>query len=74
MKKIKYYLDRGDRIMEGLPGLNEIHKIIEEIYEEEKGLSAEQRIKKLREESDKFMRERGLILTLVKPKVMMHVI
>ena len=60
--------------MEGLPGLNEIHKIIEEIYEEEKGLSAEQRIKKLREESDKFMRERGLILTLVKPKVMMHVI
>ena len=69
LKKIKYYLDTTRHI-----GLREIHKIMEEIYEEEKGLSAEQRIKKLREESDKFMRERGLNLKRVKPKEIKHII
>jgi len=60
--------------MKGFTGLNEIHKIMEAIYEEEKGLSKEQRIKKLREESDKFMRERGLNLKRVKPKEIKHII
>ncbi|MEW6675335.1 MAG: hypothetical protein AB1348_04920 [Nitrospirota bacterium] len=54
--------------MKGLKGLKEIHEIMEKIYEEEKGLSAEQRIKKLREESDKFILERSLELKRVKPK------
>ncbi len=53
-------------------GLKEIHEIMEKIYEEEKNLSAEQRIKKLREESDKFMLERKLKLKRVNPKELKH--
>lgn len=49
-------------------GLKEIHEIMEKIYEEEKVLSAEQRVKKIKEESDKFMMERKLSLKRVKPK------
>lgn len=51
-----------------LKGLDEIHEIMEKIYEEEKGLSAEQRVKKIRQESDKFMVERRLNFKRVKPK------
>lgn len=58
--------------MKGLKGLKEIHEIMEKIYEEEKGLSAEQRVKKLREESDKFMLERKLSLKRAKPKELKH--
>ncbi|MEK7368524.1 MAG: hypothetical protein AABZ62_02565 [Planctomycetota bacterium] len=54
--------------MKGHRGLKEIHKIMEEIYEEEKGLSAEQRVKRLREEADKFMLERKLSLKRIKLK------
>ena len=46
-------------------GLKEIHEIMEKIYEEEKLLSAGQRAKKIKEESDKFMMERKLSLKWV---------
>jgi hypothetical protein len=59
--------------MKELKGLKEIHEIMEKIYEEEKGLSAEQRIKKIREESDKFMMERNLNLKRIKPKEVKHI-
>ena len=54
--------------MKELKGLKEIHEIMEKIYDEEKGLTAKQRVKKIKEESDKFMIERKLNLTRVKPK------
>ena len=47
-------------------GLKEIHEIMEKIFEEEKVLSANQRVKKIREESDKFVMERKLSLKRVK--------
>jgi hypothetical protein len=49
-------------------GLKEIHEIMEKIYEEEKVLSADQRVKKIREESDRFLMERKLSLKRVKTK------
>jgi len=49
-------------------GLREIHEIMEKIYEEEKELTPEQRIKRIREESDEFIRQRKLNLKRVKPK------
>ncbi|GAG68751.1 unnamed protein product [marine sediment metagenome] len=55
-------------------GLREIHEIMEKIYEEEKRLNAEQRVKRLREESDKFMRERKLSLKRVTPKELKHIV
>jgi len=55
-------------------GLREIHEIMEKIYEEEKRLNAEQRVKRLREESDKFMLERKLSLKRVKPKELKHIV
>jgi len=53
--------------------LKEIHGIMEKIYEEEKRLNAKQRVKKLREESEKFMLERKLNLRRVKPKELKHI-
>ena len=58
--------------MKRLKGLDEVHEIIEKIYEEEKDLTPEQRIEKLHEESEKFMSERGLSLKRVMPKEMRH--
>jgi len=58
--------------MKRLKGLDEVHKIIEKIYDEEKDLTPEQRIKRLREESDKFLSERGLRLKRIKPKEIKH--
>jgi len=60
--------------MKELKELKDIHEIMEKIYEEEKRLNAEQRVKKLREESDKFMRERKLSLKRVKPKELKHTV
>jgi len=51
--------------MKRLKGLDEIHEIIEKISDEEKGLTPEQRIKKLREEADRFLLERKLDLRRV---------
>ncbi len=58
--------------MKELKGLKEIHEIMEKIYEEEKVLNAEQRVKKIKEESDKFMVERNLSLKRIKPKELKH--
>jgi len=58
--------------MKRLKGLDEVHEIIEKIYDEEKDLTPEQRIKRLREESDKFLSERGLRLKRIKPKEIKH--
>ncbi len=60
--------------MKRLKGLKEIHEIMEKIYEEEKELSSEERVKKLREESNKFMLERKLSLKRVKPKELKHMV
>lgn len=54
--------------MERLKGLDEIHEIMEKIYQEEKDLTPELRIRKLREESNEFLLERNLNLRRVKPK------
>ncbi|MDO8140457.1 MAG: hypothetical protein Q6358_03075 [Candidatus Brocadiales bacterium] len=54
--------------------MDEIHKIIEKISDEEKGLTPEQRIKKLREEADRFLIERNLNIKRVKPKEVRHVV
>jgi len=59
--------------MKGVKGLKEIHEIMEKIYEEEKTLSAEQRVKKIKEESDKFIMERNLSLKRIKPKEPKHI-
>ncbi len=60
--------------MKRLKGLDEIHELMEKIYEEEKKLIPEQRIKKLREESDRFLLERKLNLKRVKPKEVKHAV
>lgn len=59
--------------MKRLKGLDEIHEIIEKISDEEKGLTPEQRIKKIREEADRFLLDRNLELKRVKPKEVRHV-
>lgn len=59
--------------MKRLKGLDEIHEIIEKISDEEKGLTPEQRINKLREEADRFLLERNLDLKRVRPKEVRHV-
>ncbi len=59
--------------MKGLKGLKEIHEIMEKIYEGEKELSAEERVKKIREESDKFIIERKLNLKRIIPKEVRHI-
>ena len=60
--------------MKELKGLKEIHKIREKIYEEEKTLNIQQRVKKIRKESDKFLLERKLNLKRVKPKELKHIV
>lgn len=60
--------------MKRFKGLDEVHEIIERIYDEEKDLTLEQRIKKLREESDRFLIERQLNLKRVKPKEAKHAV
>ncbi len=42
--------------------LDEIHKIREEIYEEEKNLSTEEMLRKIRLESEEFMKKHNLEL------------
>lgn len=46
--------------------MEELHKIMERFYEEDKNLTPEQKVKKIREESEKFMIEQGLHLRRVK--------
>lgn len=54
-------------------GLDEIHEIVEKISVDEKGLTPEQRIKKIREEADRFLLERNLNLKRVGSKESRHV-
>ncbi len=46
--------------------MEELHKIMEKFYEEDKDLDPEQKVKKIREESERFMIERGLHLRKIK--------
>ena len=59
----------GGGIINEPKGLKEIHEIMEKIFEEEKVLSADQRVKKIREESDRFVMERKLSLRRVKTHI-----
>ena len=59
--------------MRHLKGLQEIHEIIEKIYDDEKNLTPEERIEKLREESERFLLERKLYLKRVKSKEINHI-
>jgi len=60
--------------MKRLKGLDEIHEIIENISAEENGLTPEQRVKNIREESDRFILERNLHLKRVSPKEAKHAV
>lgn len=51
-----------------MKSLNEIHKIMEKIYDEEKRLSSEERVKRIRRESEKFLKERKIHLRYFSPK------
>lgn len=59
--------------MKRLKGLNEVHMIMEKIYDDERDLTPEQRIERIREEADRFLSERKLNLKRVKPKELKHV-
>lgn len=54
--------------------LNEIHKIMEKIHNEEKGLTPEERVRRIREESEKFLKERKIHLKTVSPKESGHIL
>ena len=47
--------------------LVELHRLREQIYEEEKHLPPEERLKRLRQESDAFLKKAGLHLKRVSP-------
>ncbi|MEI6155174.1 MAG: hypothetical protein WCQ90_13930, partial [Deltaproteobacteria bacterium] len=59
--------------MKAPKALDEIHAIMEQIYEEEKGLSKEERVKKIRAESEKFMAEYNLKLRRINPKAVNYI-
>jgi hypothetical protein len=48
--------------------MEELHKIREKIYEEEKNMSIKERVKKTREESEKYIKEHNLKLKRVPSK------
>lgn len=48
--------------------MQELHRIREKIYEEEKDLSIEERVRKVREESEKYIQEHNIRLKRVNPK------
>ena len=54
--------------MSGEPkSMRDLHRIREQIYEEEKHLTPEQRIARIRQESDAFLKRAGLKLKRVSP-------
>lgn len=57
-----------------MKSLNEIHRIMEKVYSEEKGLSSEERVKRIREESEEFLKERKINLRCVSPKETKHIL
>ena len=48
--------------------MEELHIIMEKFYEDDKDLTSEQKVLKIREESESFMREHGLRLRRMKGK------
>ena len=48
--------------------MEDLHKIMEKFYEEDKDLTSDQKVMKIREESESFMREHGLRLRRMKGK------
>lgn len=58
--------------MKKYKALEEIHEIMEKISAEEKGLSTEQRVVKMREEAGKYLSDRQLDLKRVKPRETKH--
>jgi hypothetical protein len=63
----------GSGIMKRPEGIREIHKIMEDIYEEDKELTPAQRVKKIKEESNSFLLEHKLSLKRIKPGEPKHV-
>jgi len=53
--------------------MREIHKIMEKIYEEEKYLTPEERVKRVHDESGKFLRDAGLKLKRSEKKILQKV-
>jgi len=49
--------------------LKEIHLIMEGIYKEEKNLSPVERVKKIRDESERFIKERNLKIRRLSRKI-----
>lgn len=45
----------------------QIHRIMEAIYEEEKHLSSQERLKRLHRETDAFLKRTGLRLKRIRP-------
>ena len=45
----------------------QLHRIMEAIYEEEKDLSSQERLKRLHEETERFLQRAGLHLKRVAP-------
>jgi hypothetical protein len=58
----------GNRTTRVSKALDEVHAVMEQIYEEEKGLSVEERVRKIRAESEKVMKEMNFKLRRIKPK------
>ena len=59
--------------MKKIKTLDEIHKIREQIYEEEKNLSAAEVLKKIRSESDEFIKKYNLKLRRVENNLKVNV-
>ncbi|MBU0694460.1 MAG: hypothetical protein KKC11_07335 [Candidatus Omnitrophica bacterium] len=57
-----------------MKGLDEIHQIMEEIYDEEKNLASEERIKRIRQESERFLKERNVNLKRILLREKKHIL
>ena len=53
--------------------MEELHRIMERFYEEDKDLTPDQKVKKIRDESERFMIEHGLYLRKVKSRQFIRV-
>ena len=57
-----------------MKSLDEIHKIMEKVYNEEKGLVSEEKVKRIREESDRFLKERKINLRYASLREPSHIL
>ena len=60
--------DKGAFSMNESKAMKELHDIMGRFYEEEKNLTSDQKVRKIREESEGFLRERGIKLKRMKSK------